>query len=170
MGKGAVGGEKDGTGLDLLTMFERRFLAAYVETGTLTAAARKLRKFPSKQAAASAAWRYWQQIKKKVDVEMLMESVGLSRVRIFRALNAGLNAKAVRPFLSRKTGKIVEAGPYADHPTRVKAAAEAAKIAGLTIDRHVVADPDGKPLGYGATEAAVRVAALLDQARKRAKK
>lgn len=170
MAKGQLGGKPDETGIDLLTMQQRRFFAAYVQKGTLGAAARTLRKFPSRAAATVAGVRFWKEIKAKVDVETLMESVGLSKVRIFQRLDEGLDAKHVKPFLSRKTGRIVEAGPYIDHPTRVKAAAEAAKIGGLVVERHEHTGPGGGPIQYGDTERAARVAALLHEARKRAGK
>lgn len=170
MAKGQVGGEADGTGLDSLTILQLKFFAAYVEKGTLKAAAQTLRKYPSGNAAAHAGWRYWKEIKAKVNVEMLMESVGLSKVRIFRALDEGLRAKHVKPFLSRKTGRIVEAGPYVDHPTRVKAASEAAKIAGLVVEKHEHSGPGGGPVEYTNVQRAARVAALLHAAKTRAGK
>lgn len=139
-------------GLDLLTVNERKFFFAYVKKGTLTAAAKTLRKFPNRSAAYYAGWRYWKQIRAKVDVEALMEAVGLSKVRIFKALDEGLEATFVRP-ISRSLGgncgaEIVEMGPYIDHPTRVKAAAESAKIAGLVVEKHVHTGPDGGPIQH----------------------
>ena len=170
MARGQVGGLADETGLDSLTMQQRKFFAAYIRKGTLTGAAMELRKFPSRAAATQAGWRFWREIKAKVDVEMLMESVGLSKVRIFRRLDEGLDAKHVKPFLSRKTGKIVEAGPYIDHPTRVKAATEAAKIGGLVVERVEHSGPGGGPVEYASIQRAARVAALLHAAKKRAGK
>lgn len=157
MANGAVGGEQDGTGLDALTMRERKFFFAYVEKGTLQAAAQTIRKYPSVNAAKVSGCRYWQQIKKKVDVEMLMELVGLSKVRIFRKLDEGLEATFVKPMSRTLPGdkagaEIVECGPYIDHPTRVKAASEAAKIGGLVIEKHEHAGPGGGPINHALSE------------------
>lgn len=135
-------------GLEKLTMRERRFFAAYVEKGTLKAAAETMRKFPSGAAASMAGARFWRQIKAKVDIEMLMEAVGLSKVRIFRRLDEGLDATFVKPFLNRDSGTIIETQSYIDHLTRVKAASEAAKIAGLTIERVEHSGPGGGPIQH----------------------
>jgi hypothetical protein len=163
---GGTGEEKETFGLDALNVRQFKFFMAYVEKGTLTAAAESVGTYANKNSAHRAGHSFWKSIKRKVDVELLMESVGLSKVRIFEALNKGLEAKFVKPMVVDK--KLVEAGPYIDHPTRVKAAETAAKIAGLTVSRVEVSGPDGGDIPMGNIELSNRILFILSDLEKRA--
>ncbi len=139
-------GEGEG-GIEALTIRERRFLLAYIEKGTLKDAALAIDSHASDVAARVAGHTYWKNIKRKVDIEALMEDVGLSKVRIFRKINEALDAKVVKPFLS-KDGGIVESPEYVDHLTRVKAADVAAKIMGIIVEKREHSGTDGQPLTF----------------------
>ena len=115
-----------------LTMLERKFLAGWVTTGNVTVAAKRVRKFGNNHAASSAGYRWKESILKKIDMDFVMESVGLSDILIFKGLLEGIQAESVKLFQS--DGKIITSKPMIDWMARAKHLDMASRIKGLQID------------------------------------
>lgn len=117
----------------VLTALERRFLLLYAQheyNGMRTARAMWPKKnWASDNAAASYASRILSGIKAKLGNEF-WEHLGLDDERIARVYREATDAQIVKPMLG-PGGAILEAGPYVDHPTRVRAADSLAKLRGL---------------------------------------
>lgn len=141
-----------------LTRSDRLALLAYAQTTSITEAGLKwceLRGMPGQsplQAEANLS-RKISQIRKRLEEvgtpELFWEALGLDAMRIAEALGQGMRATMVKPMVVRSQEvvtmtnikgetydkvidkeEIKEAGPYADHPTRVKAAETTARLRG----------------------------------------
>ena len=131
--------------LEPLTLKERKFLAAWLKSGNLTEAAKKIGKYKSETSASTAGHEFKKRILEKVDIDLVMESVGLSDVKIFKALVEGIQATSVKVF--NEKGKIITSKPMIDWMARAKHLDLAARIKGLLVDtvKHGLdKDLDGK--------------------------
>jgi hypothetical protein len=119
-----------------LTARERKFLVLYPECGFNAAAAiRRVfprRPFASDVSARVAGCQMLARIRKKLGPEY-WDALGLSDEEIARVYREGMEATEVK--VGFYEGGAVEAGPYVDHRTRVKAADSVAKLKGLFTER-----------------------------------
>lgn len=120
-----------------LTRSDRQFLLAYSESRTLVESAyrwAKIRRITlkSRDVAAKTGSRKLIEIRRKIAAlgssEDFFEYLGLSLAGVARALSEGMSATKTVPLMVN--GKIVDAGPYPDHATRIAAATLAAKLRG----------------------------------------
>jgi nucleotide-binding universal stress UspA family protein len=154
----------------ILTKSDRQFLECYATCATIREVGRKWAAMRgaslSETSEKADAYQKLRTIKEKIaaagNPEAFWEFMGLGANRIAKALSDGLGATMVRPMLARRarvvpyltaSGKpaekvveeeeLIEAGPYADHPTRIDAAMSAAKLRGDIARPMASVDNDG---------------------------
>lgn len=155
----------------VLTKSDRLFLECYAnshtirETGVKWAALRGVT-LKGENNQKSDAYQKLRGIKEKIaktgNPDMFWEFMGLGANRIAKVLSEGLGATVVKPMMARRARVVnyvnakgeglqkvvdedvlIEAGPYADHPTRIDAAMSAAKLRGDIARPMASVDDDG---------------------------
>jgi hypothetical protein len=121
-------------GIKRLDPKELKFLKGYFETGTYSGAYRTIRPDVKDGTAWKMGSVMWKRIREKLSLEEIHEALGVSLGNIDRTLAEGMSAKFQRQFITRD-GKVISAGEQVDHPTRIAAAKEAARLLGLTEDK-----------------------------------
>jgi hypothetical protein len=113
---------------------ELKFLRGYFQTGTYADAMRTIRPDIKDSTAWSMGSRMWKRINEKLSLAEIHECLGVSLGNVDRVLAEGMSAKFKRSFIGRD-GTVIESPEYDDHPTRISAAKEAARILGLTDNK-----------------------------------
>jgi hypothetical protein len=136
---------------DELIASERRFLIHYVQSGNATDAYRKT--FPKKKltdgSAATLGWKLVGRIRKILG-DSWWDEFGLTDAEIARVFREGMEATLIKPMAIDKC--LVEAGPYTDHPTRIRAGEVAAKLKGRFVEKHELTGPGGGPIQHALEE------------------
>lgn len=126
-----------------LTAKQRKFMAAYIETGNLAESARRAgSKATNTHTQSTAGWEMLKQI--NIHLNELMAHVGLTDVILLMKLKEGLEAKKIER--ASFQGVFIDERESIDYATRAKYLDLATKMNGMQKDKVEHSGPGGKPV------------------------
>ena len=117
-----------------LTVKEKQYLNAYVETGSMSRAGRQVRLELNNNATAVATCSSVKSPNVLSRLEQVFDSVGLTETAIALKLKDKTDAK--RQLFFAHNGIVTETREVEDHQAQLKATEMAARLRGMDIQRH----------------------------------